>query len=463
MASKVKKSKTPSRTKFIRVRSYSKSNWLQFIKKPSRLLIAVLAFAVVGAGALYVSHAAVPANQLDSTAETDQYNRVNGLRASLGEPRLVRSQCLTNWAREWAEEMALSNNFRHSNMESLYNKFCVGVAVTYLEENIAQAPEATDSVTASSQIFTGFTNSPDHYANMTSRKVRYMGVGVFDDANGGMWLVQAYSDCVSNCSSPTIAGAPTSVGALPLPMISADSGGTGSLWGVTKGGDVYLRGAAYEGDLRGSNVTNVVGLAVKSSRDGYWLATSNGAVYHYGTAGNYGSMAGKPLAKPIVGMAATPSGNGYWLVASDGGIFSFGAAKFHGSTGAIKLNKPIVGMVSTKTGNGYWLVASDGGIFSFGDAHFYGSTGGMKLTLPITAMARTASGNGYWLLGLDGGIFSFGDAKYYGSGSGKLSGEFAIALTRAPDGKGYWMTTTKGRILHFGSAAAYANWPQPLL
>ena len=81
----------------------------------------------------------------------------------------------------------------------------------------------------------------------------------------------------------------------------------------------------------------------------------------FGDARSYGSMAGRPLAKPIVGIAATPSGRGYWLVATDGGIFGFGDAHFYGSTGAIRLNQPIVGMTATPSGHGYWFVAADGG------------------------------------------------------------------------------------------------------
>ena len=43
---------------------------------------------------------------------------------------------------------------------------------------------------------------------------------------------------------------------------------------------------------------------------GYWLAGADGAVYAFGNAHYYGSMAGHPLSSPIVGMAATPIGQG---------------------------------------------------------------------------------------------------------------------------------------------------------
>ena len=82
-----------------------------------------------------------------------------------------------------------------------------------------------------------------------------------------------------------------------------------------------------------------------------------------GDATFYGSMGGKPLAKPIVGMAATPDGKGYWLVASDGGIFTFGDATFYGSMGGLFLNAPVVAMAPTFSG--YWEAGGDGGVYSF--------------------------------------------------------------------------------------------------
>jgi len=78
-------------------------------------------------------------------------------------------------------------------------------------------------------------------------------------------------------------------------------------------------------------------------------------------------------ATPFVGMAAKPDGTGYWLVTSTGAIYSFGSAAYHGGMNGSALNAPISGISSTSTGNGYWLIGKDGGVFTFGDAVFAGA------------------------------------------------------------------------------------------
>ena len=80
--------------------------------------------------------------------------------------------------------------------------------------------------------------------------------------------------------------------------------------------------------------------------EGYWLTGSNGAVYGFGTADNFGSTANHTLSKPVVGMASTPDGKGYWLVASDGGTFSFGDATYLGSESGHTLGGPIIDMAA---------------------------------------------------------------------------------------------------------------------
>ena len=189
----------------------------------------------------------------------------------------------------------------------------------------------------------------------------------------------------------------------------------------------------------------------QKAHSGYWVASSDGNVFPFGSAPSCGTLVQIQLKQPIVGMAGLPT-PGYWMVASDGGIFSFGTARFHGSTGAMHLNQPVVGMTATRSGKGYWLVASDGGIFSFGDARFYGSTGAMHLNQPVVGMAATPSGKGYWLVASDGGIFSFGDARFYGSTGAMHLNQPVVGMAATPLSKGYWLVAADGGIFSFGDA-----------
>ena len=193
--------------------------------------------------------------------------------------------------------------------------------------------------------------------------------------------------------------------------------------------------------------------------DGYWLVASNGAVYPFGSAGSYGSLAGHPLNAPVIGMAPSFDGNGYWLVAGDGGIFNFGDASFYGSTGNMRLNAPVLGMASTPAGHGYWLYAGDGGIFNFGDASFYGSTGNIRLNKPVVGMAATPDGHGYWLVAADGGIFNFGDAGFYGSTGNMKLNQPVVGMVPTGDGHGYWLVARDGGIFNFGDAGFIGSLP----
>ena len=209
-------------------------------------------------------------------------------------------------------------------------------------------------------------------------------------------------------------------------------------WQVQSDGEVFNYGDAANYGIWVAPVLKgpIVGAARAPGGSGLWLVGSDGGVITLGAAGYHGSTGNLRLNQPVVGMAATPDGGGYWLVARDGGVFSFGDAHFYGSTGNIRLNKPIVGMAPTPTGNGYWMVASDGGIFSFGGASFHGSTGNLHLVAPITGMAATSSGGGYWLTAADGGVFTFGNAPFYGStgGSASVSAPTVAIVGQAPAG-----------------------------
>ena len=226
-----------------------------------------------------------------------------------------------------------------------------------------------------------------------------------------------------------------------------------SFWLATTSGKVFSFGSARSyGAVRGTLNKPIVAMVRTHDGKGYWLVASDGGVFSFGNAKYFGSTGAMRLNEPIVGMTSTPDGKGYWLVASDGGVFSFGDANFHGSTGAMRLNRPVVGMATTPDGGGYWLVASDGGIFSFGDARFHGSTGAIKLNKPVVGMATTHDGSGYWLVAADGGIFTFGTAKFGGSTGSMPTGDPAEEVVASDSDDGYWVVDQNGTAYPFGNA-----------
>jgi hypothetical protein len=250
-------------------------------------------------------------------------------------------------------------------------------------------------------------------------------------------------------STPAPAGA-TSVGAaLRAPHVYA-------------GGGVIGFGAPSVGQpltspLNSVMVAQAADPAAAPFGEGYWLASADGGVYAFGSAGFHGSLGALRLQGPVVAMAATPDGRGYWLAALDGGVFAFGDAGFFGSMGGTPLNQPIVGMAATPDGRGYWLVAADGGVFAFGDAPFLGSMGGTPLVAPVTGMAATHDGSGYWMVAADGGIFSFGDAGFYGSMGGAYVVDPVIGMAATPNGGGYYLVTTDGGLYTEGNAVAQGS------
>ena len=192
---------------------------------------------------------------------------------------------------------------------------------------------------------------------------------------------------------------------------------------------------------------------------GYWLASSNGAVNAFGSAGRFGSLSpGRPDA-PIVGIAETPDAGGYWLTTSSGKVYTFGDAPTYGSLTGLRLDKPIVGIASTPDGGGYWLVAADGGVFAFGDAGFFGSVGSdhVHLESPVVAMAGASGGSGYWLATRSGDILRFGSVPFVPAGVPASLGSGVVSMAATPDGKGLWLVTSNGRVTARGDARYYGS------
>ena len=410
----------------------------------------------------------------------DQMDRIDADRSSIGLPKLARSQCLSDVAAGWSQQMSINGTISHTGFSTRYD---VCGQHGPMGENVGVITggcKDPQTIPCSDEMMQLFLNSPDHRQNIESASGyswTLMGVGAYLDDNGGLWVTQAFLECGSGytCSSQITAPygggttvtststGTTTVASPPTPSptstlatgIASTPTGRG-YWVALANGQIRSYGdAPFKGDMTGKTLNKpVVGIASTPSGQGYWMVATDGGIFNFGDAGLYGTTASLVLSKPIVGLAATPSGHGYWLVGADGGVFSFGDAQFLGSTGGYTLNRPVVGVESGKNNlQSYRFVATDGGIFNFGNAGFFGSTGSIALNQPIVGMTDTPTNNGYWLVAADGGIFSFGDAKFFGALPPKVLPAPISGMIPTPSGAGYWLVGQDGTIYPFGDAS----------
>ena len=170
--------------------------------------------------------------------------------------------------------------------------------------------------------------------------------------------------------------------------ISRTATGKGYWLFTTRGRVLPFGDARFYGDLRAKTLNGPVldSVATPSGR-GYYMVGSDGGVFAFGDARFYGSTGGRRISAPIRTLTPDPDRVGYWLVGRDGAVYPFHAVS-HGSMAGKPLNKPIVGAVAF--GTGYLMVAADGGIFNFSNKPFYGSLGANPPSVPIVSVAAYA-------------------------------------------------------------------------
>ena len=216
-------------------------------------------------------------------------------------------------------------------------------------------------------------------------------------------------------------------------------------WMASSGGAVFGFGTAlWHGNAVTQNVTH---FEPTPSRKGYWIVNRAGQVFAFGDAHPFGNASGLAFGETVPSLSATPTGHGYWLFTSKGRALTFGDAHFYKDLAGRALNGPVIGSVATPSGHGYYMVASDGGIFSFGDARFFGSTGNLRLNKPVNGLVPTPTNRGYWMVASDGGIFAFGDAAFRGSMGGRHLNDPVVGMVRY--GNGYLMVAADGGIFDF--------------
>ncbi len=242
-------------------------------------------------------------------------------------------------------------------------------------------------------------------------------------------------------------GAPGAV-AHPAVAIASDPSGTG-YWLASSDGGVFTFGSArFAGAAAGTILSApIIDIAATPDGSGYWLAGADGSVAPFGDAGAFGSLAGGPVPKPVVALTAAPDGGGYWMLTADGGVFTFGSAHFFGSLPGAGVNARAVDLMARPQGDGYWIVDDRGGVHPFGAASGVGSLPAIGVTPAgkVVGGAATPTGDGYWIASLNGAVYAFGDAAALPVAP-LPAGQHLVGITAAPVGFGYWVAASDGLV-----------------
>lgn len=93
-------------------------------------------------------------------------------------------------------------------------------------------------------------------------------------------------------------------------------------WLVLTNGRVAPRGDAPDrGDSGGRVPSPAVGIVATSGGGGYWVPLADGHVLNYGAANFRGGLGSSRFAGSIVGFDRRPDNNGYWLASSRGAVY----------------------------------------------------------------------------------------------------------------------------------------------
>lgn len=142
----------------------------------------------------------------DPTAADIQYTRLDVFRKEKAlTVRAQRIPCIDAAAQEWSREMAATGWLRHSVVGNLVGRHC-GPNWEWLGENVGwyggtynmgstPDPADMDSVNLSNRMFDEFINSPHHYDNLVQPMANASGYGVYQAANGQMYITQIFADC----------------------------------------------------------------------------------------------------------------------------------------------------------------------------------------------------------------------------------------------------------------------------
>jgi hypothetical protein len=132
------------------------------------------------------------------------------------------------------------------------------------------------------------------------------------------------------------------------------------------------------------------------------VGSANARSASSGTLSSHDIATGHPTTVPITAFVATADGGGYMMAGTNGEVYTFGDAHEYGSLSSAGISVPPVtitgytrpstvdvnipsstvgDLIRTPDGGGYWMASLNGGVYSFGDAQFYGSVPGVHATI----------------------------------------------------------------------------------
>ena|SRR5664279_1694323 len=124
--------------------------------------------------------AASSIKEAESSYASRVLHLVNQRRVDHGLHRVRLSGCVETIALHWATHLADRNLFEHNNLMKLVNT----CEVPYASENIAQVSKGVTP----RQLVSLWMHSPEHRANILSKKPSSTGIGIRWDADRSVWV-----------------------------------------------------------------------------------------------------------------------------------------------------------------------------------------------------------------------------------------------------------------------------------
>lgn len=106
---------------------------------------------------------------------------INSTRSSAGVGALSRDGGLDGYARWWAEQMAIAGGISHSGMGGIDGKWTISA------ENVGAGGSNAQG------LYSVFTGSAGHLANITDGRYTHVGIGAWIDGAGMLWTVHIFA------------------------------------------------------------------------------------------------------------------------------------------------------------------------------------------------------------------------------------------------------------------------------